>query len=330
MVARRVPARPPRDSAHSGPPPVGKDEGTPARPARMFPESTRLGCPLVTPFDADGAVDHGALASLVEHVVDGGVDALVPCGTTGEFPSLTAAEQRRVVETVVGAAPDGVPVVAGAGATAVEDVRARIDAAANAGADAVLVPPPYFLTASEPAGEERFLAAVAEDSPLPVCLYNIPPLVGAEVAPETVAALAERESVVALKDSSGDLAYVGDVLARAPEEFRLFQGFDGALVPGVYLGMAGGINALSHLVPGPMADAVDAVQSGEHDRARAIQRTTIDPLFRFCRAHGFAPTVKAALAAEGVVPSAAVRPPLTLPTRDARDEIARTVHDVGG
>lgn len=304
-------------------------EGGGPRPVSMFPTSTRLGCPLVTPFDADGAVDHAALAAVVEHVVDGGVDALVPCGTTGEFSSLTAAEARAVVETTVEAAPADVPVVAGAGATAVADVRDRIAAGAEAGADAVLVPPPFYLAPSEPAGDERFLAAVAEDSPLPICLYDIPANVGHRLAPETVATLAERDSIVAMKDSSGDLDYVGDVLAAAPPDFPLYQGYDGVLVPGVYLGMVGGINALSHLVPDAMAEAVDAVRAGDHDRARALQRERVDPLFRYCRAHGFAPTVKAALVAEGVLGSAAVRPPLSPLDAAAAAEIDGLLSQVG-
>ena len=133
-----------------------------------------------------------------------------------------------------------------------------------------------------------------------------------------------------LKDSSGDLAHVDEVLARAPEEFQVFQGFDAGLVPATYMGAIGGINALSHLVPGATTGAVDAVRSGEHDRARTLQRERIDPLFRFCAEYGFAPATKVALAAEGVIPSAEVRPPLTLPDEEARAEVEATVERVRG
>jgi 4-hydroxy-tetrahydrodipicolinate synthase len=299
----------------------------------MLAASTRIGCPLATPFEGeDGAqaVDHDALASLVEHVVEGGVDALIPCGTTGEFSSLTPAEQRAVIETTVAAAPDDVPVVAGASATAVEEARARVAAAADAGADAALVLPPYYLTATEPVGNERFFERVATDSPLPIYLYNIPSVVGGSIAPETVAAAAEHESVVGLKDSSGDLPHVSEVIARTPDDFQVFQGFDALVVPAVYAGAVGGINALSHLVPESMTAAVDAVRAGDHDRARALQRERIDPLFRFCAAYGFAPAIKVALEATGVVPSAAVRPPLTLPGDGDRAEIVETVERLRG
>lgn len=315
----------PTDSARASGFPDGNDEVPPGRNATMPTDETRIGCPLVTPFDGEdgaGAVDHDALGALVEHVAGAGVDALVPCGTTGEFASLTPAEQRAVIETTVERAPADLPVVAGASATSIGETRDRIAAAAEAGADAALVLPPYYLTASEPAGNEQFFAAVAEDSPLPIYLYNIPGPVGTAIAPETVAALADSASVVGLKDSSGDLAHVDDVLSRTPEDFQVFQGFDAGLVPATYMGATGGINALSHLVPGAMAEAVRA---GDHDRARALQREPIDPLFRFCAAHGFAPAIKVALAATGVVPTPAVRPPLVLPEGDARAEIEETV-----
>jgi len=286
-----------------------------------------MGCPLVTPFDG-GAVDHDALAAVVGHVVAGGVDALVPCGTTGEFSSLRPAEQRAVIETTVDAAPGDVPVVAGASATAVPEARDRLAAAADAGADAALLLPPYYLTATEPAGNEQFLSAVVEDAPLPVYLYNIPGLVGATLDPETVAALAERDTVVGLKDSSGDIGHFDAVLEATPTDFQVFQGFDGALVPATFMGATGGINALSHLIPETMTAAVEAVRTGEHDRARALQRERIDPLFRFCAAHGFAAGTKVALAALGVLDEPAVRPPLTLPDDAARDEIAATVERI--
>ena len=253
------------------------------------------------------------------------MDALVPCGTTGEFASLTPAEQRAVIETTVEAAPADVPVVAGASATSMGEARERLAAAADAGADAALVLPPFYLTAPDPVGNRRFFERVAADSPLPIYLYNIPATVGGRVAPETVAAVADHESVVAIKDSSGDLAHVGEVLDRTPDGFQVYQGFDALLVPAVYTGATGGINALSHLIPEAMIDAVEAVREGDHDRARAIQRERIDPLFRFCAEYGFAPAIKVALAASGVIPSPAVRPPLVLPDEDAREEIAATV-----
>lgn len=293
----------------------------------MLPESTRVLCPLVTPF-ADGDVDHDALASLVDHLAEAGVDGFVPCGTTGEFASLTPAERRRVVETTVDAAPDEAPVVAGAAGTAVGTVRERIGAVADAGADAALIPPPYYVTASEPTGNERFFDAVAADSPLPLFLYNIPSVVHDEIDPETVEALAERESVVGLKDSSGDLTHVTEVISRVPGDFRVLQGYDGQLVPGLYMGMDAGVNSLSHLLPGTLLSVVEAIREGDHDRARALQRRRIDPFFRCGVEFGFAQATKVALDHRGLIESAEVRPPLEPPDPGERATIEDTIDRV--
>jgi 4-hydroxy-tetrahydrodipicolinate synthase len=285
----------------------------------MFDARTRTAVPLVTPF-ADGDVDHEALEALVDHLADG-VDGFVPCGTTGEFTSLTAAEQRRVIETTVEVAPDGTPVVAGASATAVADVRERMAAAADAGADAAMLVAPYFITAGEPAGTLDFFGELLDDAPLPVYLYNIPQTVGTSLDPETVGRLADHERVVGLKDSSGDVTYVSNVLGATPADFQVFVGYDAALVPSVYLGATGGVNALAHLVPGALADAVTAIREGDHRRARQLHADRIEPLFEFCLDYGFAPAIKAGLEVEGVIPSGELRPPLTSPGESARERI---------
>ncbi len=270
-------------------------------------------CPLVTPFD-DGSIDESALADLLEHVQAGGIDAVFPCGTTGEFPSLTAAEQQRVVEATVERAD--VPVVAGAAATSVGETVAAIDRAADAGADAAAIVAPYFTTANAPAGDRQFFEAVLDDASLPVVLYNIPQCTGQRIEPETVAAVAERDGVVGIKDSSGDLEYFLSVLRNTPDDFRCLQGYDALLVPALRMGADGGINALSNVVPGVLCEAFERA---EDDRGRELQSDAIAPLFEACTTHDFAPATKAALAHRGVVPSDEVRPPL-VPVDDAGAE----------
>lgn len=286
--------------------------GTDAAPSSDAAEDPFAGvsCPLVTPF-ADGAVDHDALAAVVDHVAAGGLDGLVPCGTTGEFASLSTEEYRDVLETTVDAAADhDLPVMAGTAAASVDGARERMATAAEAGADAALVTLPYFHTANDPAGYGAFLEAVAADAPLPVYLYNIPACTGAEIPADVVADTAELDAVRGLKDSGGDFTYFAELRRRTPDDFALFQGFDSLLVPGLLAGSAGGINALSNVVPGAFAAAVDAVRAGDLDRARAVQEERIASLFGHCLDHGFAPVAKLGLAARGVVPSDAVRPPL--------------------
>lgn len=271
---------------------------------------TAVSPPLVTPFDADGDVDADALASLVEHCVDAGLGGLVPCGTTGEFASLTDDEWATVVETTVDAAGGEVPVVAGVAHTSVPGARDRVARAADLGADAGLLPMPYFHPANDDAGTETFLREVADDSPLSLVLYNIPSCTGAELPADVVAALADHESVVGLKDSGGDFGYFLDLRRRLGDDFVLLQGFDDLLVPGMVLGGDGGINALAQAIPEAYVAARDAVAAGDLEEARRLHDEAIAPLFAVCYDHGFAPVTKTAVAARGWIPRDGLRPPL--------------------
>lgn len=261
--------------------------------------------PLVTPF-ADGAVDHDALGRVVDHAVDGGVAGLFPNGTTGEFASLTAEERAAVVETTVAHA-DGRPVVAGVADTAVADVLAHAALAAEAGADALVVTPPYYHAATEPAGNETFLERIADEVPLPVLLYDIPSCTGNELAVDSVVRLAEHPNVIGMKDSTGDFTRFNSLLRETPDEFLLLQGFDAQLLPSLRVGADGGINALSNVVPEALSELYD-----EHDAERGKQlHESIGPLFDACLETGFAAGTKAALVRRGVLDRAETRPPAT-------------------
>ncbi|SER52726.1 dihydrodipicolinate synthase family protein [Natrinema salaciae] len=270
-------------------------------------------CPTVTPFD-EGSIDESALADLVAHLHEGGIDAIFPCGTTGEFPALTAEEHRRVVEATVDHAD--VPVVAGAAATSVGETVAAIDRAAEAGADAAAIVAPYFTTATAPDGNRQFFEAVLADASLPVLLYNIPQCTGQRIEPETVAAVADHDRTIGIKDSSGDLAYFLSVLEKTPDEFLCLQGYDALLVPALRMGADGGINALSNVVPEVLQAAFERAAD---ERGRELQRDAISPLFEACTTHGFAPATKTALTERGVVPTDEVRPPL-VPVDDGGTE----------
>jgi 4-hydroxy-tetrahydrodipicolinate synthase len=286
-----------------------------------------VGCPMVTPFDADGRLDTASLRSLVDHLVDGGVDRLVPCGTTGEFASLTDEEHRTVVETTVDAADGRATVMAGVGGTAVADVRDRIAAAAEAGADSALVVAPYYGGQADPDGNEQFFDAVAAGADLPLYLYNIPGAAGQSIAVETVESLAERGRYDGIKDSSGDLTFFDELLARTPETFDVLQGWDAQYVPSLLMGGDGGISAGTHLRPGAFVRAGDAVADDDVAVARAEQFDAIDPVFRPCMDDGFAPVCKALLAERGVVETDTVRPPLVPVPGDDRRELADTLAD---
>jgi 4-hydroxy-tetrahydrodipicolinate synthase len=279
--------------------------------------------PLVTPFTDENAVDAGALASLVAEVERRGTDGVVPCGTTGEFASLSRDEYRRVVETTADAASGRV--IAGVADTSVAGVRSRMETAAAAGCDAVLLTGPYFHTENATGGTTAFLRAAVDDAPLPVYLYNIPVYVGTGLDPETVAALAADERVHGLKDSSGDLDYLLRVVRETPDDFELLCGFDSVLVPALASGAAGGINALANVVPEVFEAATSALAAGDVERAVTISQTAIGPLFEQCATHGFAPATKAAAASRGFLESTAVRPPLVELDGDAQAAVAEAV-----
>jgi len=276
--------------------------------------------PLVTPFHADGDVDHDALTAVVDHAVTGGVDGLFACGTTGEFASLTAAEQRSTIETVVDASGD-TPVLAGVASTAMADVVERAEAAAAAGADAAVLTPPFFHTAEDPAGVEAFVQQVADRSPLPLVLYNIPGYVGTSFAVETVGALADRPDVIGIKDTSGELDYTLALDRATPPAFLVLQGYDTILLPSLRMGLDGGINALANVVPEVYATLMDEPGS---DRARQAHDALAD-LFDVCLDVGFASGVKTALVHRGVIERDAVRPPLTPTPESEHERIASAV-----
>jgi len=262
--------------------------------------------PVATPFDGDD-VDWDDYGRLLDHLVAGGVDGVVPCGTTGEFASLTRDERRQVVERSVEMTPADVSVVPGGTGTSVAASVAWTETVADLGADAVVVTPPYFHTSNDPLGLRRFFERVADGSPLPVVVYNNPAFVGESIPVETVAELASHDSIVGLKDASGDVAYGVSAIDRTPEEFLVVQGFDSLLVASLRMGFDGGMNMLSNVLPGAFAEIVDSPASG---RARELHREAVTPLFERGTEAGYAPVTKAALVERGIISSTDVRPPL--------------------
>ncbi|WP_122089555.1 dihydrodipicolinate synthase family protein [Halalkalicoccus subterraneus] len=277
-------------------------------------------CPIVTPL-ADGEVDEEALTSLTEFILDGGVDGLFPCGTTGEFASLAPEQRSQVISTVVEASGDA-PVIAGAAGTSVPETLARIEEAEAAGADAAAIVGPYFHTANDREGTQRFFEAVADESALPLFLYNIPMYVGDAIDAETVGALAEHDSIRGMKDTSGDLSYFLSVDRQTHEEFVLMQGFDTLLVPALRMGSNGGVHALGNVIPEVFAELLD---TADDERGAELQSEAIAPLFELCVEYGFAPATKTALVHRDVIPSEEVKPPLVELDEDAKAEIGEAV-----
>ena len=256
------------------------------------------GTALVTPFAADGAVDEAALRLLVAWQIESGIDFLVPCGTTGEASTLTEAEGLRVVEVVVETAAGRVPVFAGCthNATAETVRRARLVAAVP-GLTGILTANPFYNRPGQE-GQYRHFRAVAEAVELPVLLYNIPGRTGANLEPATVARLAEVPNIIGIKESSGSVMQITEVLQSVPAGFKVFAGDDGMALPVIALGGAGLVSVASNALPGELAGMVRAALEGRWDAARATNLR----LFRLMQAH-FAETspapIKAVLAMLG-------------------------------
>lgn len=232
--------------------------------------------PMATPIAGDG-VDEVALAEFTRLLVDGGVHGLFPGSSIGEFPSLTAEQHRTLVETVVEAANDGTTVIAGCCATSVGEVRARISTAATVGADAAVVVTPYYLSTTQ-AGLQRFFEQVAADAPLDLLLYNIPALTGNELSVDTVCHLADLDTVVGMKDTSGDLGYQYRVVEETPPEFLVFQGSTDIADAALNLGADGLIAGPANVFPAELAKLYDAHTRGDDATVNRILREVVVPL----------------------------------------------------
>jgi len=265
---------------------------------------------LITPFRAGDAtqIDESALRSLVEAQIAGGISGLVPCGTTGETPTLSEAEQERVIAIVVEQARGRVPVIAGTGGNDTVHVVSRTRRARELGADGALVVAPYY---NKPTQEGLFnhFAHVAERADLPIVLYNVPGRTGVNILPETIIRLAQIPGIVAVKEASGSLDACSEIVASAPEGFAVLSGDDSLTLPIIAVGGQGVISVASNIVPEAMSALTTAALAGEFERARDLHRRLL-PLCRAMFLDNNPIAVKTAAGLLGIC-SGEVRLPLT-------------------
>ncbi|MDB4965660.1 MAG: dihydrodipicolinate synthase [Myxococcales bacterium] len=223
---------------------------------------------LVTPM-RDGQVDEAALEALVEWQIAQGIDALIPCGTTGESATLNTQEHVRVIERVVKATKKRVPVIAGAGANATAEAIELSKAAHEAGADALLQVTPYY---NRPTQEGLYLhfRAIAESTPLPIVLYNVPARTGCDLLPETIARLAELPTVVAVKEATGTVQRTQQIIGRLGDRLVVLCGDDAINYPLYAVGARGCISVVSNVAPKLVADCWDAHVAGDAARAKKL------------------------------------------------------------
>ncbi|WP_255168888.1 dihydrodipicolinate synthase family protein [Natrononativus amylolyticus] len=275
------------------------------------------GVPIVTPFDDTGAVDHEALATLTGWVEEAGVDFLVPCGSTGEAPLLTAEERAQVVETVCGATD--LPVLAGTGFEGYEPTLAATERAEAAGADAALVLTPSYYN-SDDAALGAYYRDVADESPLPVYLYSVPPFTGHALSARTAESLADHENVAGIKDSSGNIAELQRLLRfTADEAFDVIVGSGSVYASALDVGTDGGILALANAVPEQCARVYRLHADGEADAARSLNTALVELNHALTSRYGI-PAVKTALKLRDQ-PGGYPRRPLTPVDGAAADEL---------
>lgn len=229
---------------------------------------------LITPF-RDGKVDEGAFRNLIERQIAGGVDGIVPVGTTGESATVTAEEHKRIVELAVETAAGRVRVIAGAGASATDKAIDLVRHAKTVGADGALVVTPYYNRPSQE-GLYAHFAAINDAVQLPVLLYNVPGRTGVDLADATTARLAELPNVVGIKDATGDLGRVSRMRNDCPEGFALISGDDPSWLGYMAHGGHGVISVTSNVAPRAMADLYKAVSEDDWATALSIQARLID------------------------------------------------------
>ena len=282
---------------------------------------------LITPFSDDGNVDFGALRGLVRRQLKGGIDGLVPCGTTGEAATMSPPERLRVIETVVDEANGQVPIIAGTGTNdTARSISFTKQVSEIDGVDAALVVTPYYNKPGQPELLRHF-REVADEGGLPVVLYNVPGRTGVSLAADTVARLAEHEAIVAIKEASADMALGSAIRANTSDDFALLSGDDFTTFPLVAIGGQGCVSVVSNLVPGDMSKMCAAALDGDFETARQIH-LGIQPLARALFRKSNPIPVKAAANMMGWC-GPNFRGPLYDPDDDFKEELGNALHAYG-
>lgn len=287
---------------------------------------TGCGTALVTPFQKDLSLDEAALRRLVRRQIEGGVDFLVPCGTTGENPTLTRAEHLRVVEITLEEARGRVPVLAGCGGYHTAEVIELGKELAAMGVDGLLSVTPYYNKPTQE-GLYQHYRAIASAVPLPIMVYSVQGRTGVNVEPPTVARLAEIDNIVGIKEASGNIAQMAAILRVVPERFAVLSGDDAVTLPLIALGGRGVISVASNQIPVEMSRLVRLCLAGDLPAARALFYKYL-PLMEVNFLESNPIPVKAAMALMGLL-EPVWRLPLTPPKPENLARIEKVLADLG-
>lgn len=281
---------------------------------------------IVTPFK-DGRVDEASFRDLIDFQITNGTHAIVPCGTTGESATLSFAEHERVIEIAVEQVAKRVPVIAGTGSNNTEEAIRLTRHAKNAGADGVLMITPYYNKPTQE-GLYRHFKTVAETVDIPIILYNIPGRTAVNMEPSTIARLAKIDNIVGIKEASGSMKQITDIISLCGDNFTVVSGEDYLTYPLMCVGGRGVISVTSNIVPKDMADLCNLCLKGDYESARQL----FYRLLPLCHALFYetnpAP-VKAALQMMGKIPSDEVRLPLAALSDANRGRLRKDLENYG-
>ena len=284
------------------------------------------GTAMITPFKADGTIDEKSLRRFVDFQIDGGVDMLLPCGTTGEGATLDEQETDRVIQIVIEQAKRRVPVIAGAGSNSTAKAVQITRRAKKAGADGVLSVGPYYNKPTQQGFYEHF-KAIAEAENMPVIVYNVPGRTGSNIEAKTMLRLAEIPNIVAVKEASGNIGQIMEIIREAPRDFRVLCGDDAMALPVIAVGGDGIVSVVSNEAPSMMSEMIDAALDGHLDKAKELHYKLL-PLMNINFIESNPIPVKSALAMMGLIEEN-YRLPLVRIGAANREKLAKVVEEVG-
>ena len=286
---------------------------------------TGVGTALVTPFTASGALDERAVRRLGRRQIDAGIHFLVPCGTTGENPTLSDEERVRIVEILVDEAKGRVPVLAGAGGYDTREVIHLAGLMKKAGAEGLLSVTPYY---NKPTQEGLFLhyRAIAESTDLPIIVYNVPGRAGVNVEPATLARLSAIPNIIGVKEASGSISQMIDVCKLLPSDFIILSGDDALTLPLMAIGGRGVISVASNEIPADMVEMVTAAARGDFAAARRVHNRIL-PLMQINFVEANPVPIKSAMAMMGLLEES-YRLPMCPPTTASKEKILRVLKEL--
>jgi 4-hydroxy-tetrahydrodipicolinate synthase len=287
---------------------------------------TGCGTAMVTPFQKDGSLDEKTLRKLVRRQIEQGIDFLVPCGTTGESPTLTREEHLRVVAITVEESGHKVPVLAGAGGYNTREVIELALACQKLGVDGILSVTPYYNKATQE-GLFQHYQAIAKPLGIPIILYSVQGRTGVNIEPSTVARLAEIHNIIGIKEASGNITQIADVIHRVPEKFIVLSGDDAMTLPVIALGGRGVVSVASNQIPGAMSELARLANRNDFKAARELQRLYM-PLMQVNFVEANPMPVKWAMAVMGLL-EPVYRLPMVEPLAASKKKIEHVLEAAG-